>query len=390
MDLALTRTRPTAALQTVGLAAAGGLLGFLAWSGASANLALALLMPALWGLAPSRIAAGLCAFGYYAAASHGVPIGAEVFFQKGLGYAVALWIGASALSTLPWFLLFSRRQRALRAALAMVLVVIPPIGIVGWAHPITAAGELVPGGAWLGLGATFIGLSLSARWPLLAVALAVVALILPKAPIDAPDGWRGVTTHYLMASGQHRLIDQHERLVTLAEQVIANETDRVLIFPETILGQWQAPSSWLWADAARQAHTRGQTLVFGAEWPRDDGHYENIAGVMDRHGDLAPIYRQLMPVPFSMWRPGSDDGAIPAWFSPQSAMIDGRKTAFLICYEQLLIWPPLVALSTNPDVLVGMSNDWWARDTNIPAIQRTAMTAWARLFGVPLVLSENL
>ena len=73
-----------------------------------------------------------------------------------------------------------------------------------------------------------------------------------------------------------------------------------------------------------------------------------------------------MPVPFSMWRPGSDDGAIPAWFSPQSAMIDGRKAAFLICYEQLLIWPPLVALSTDPDVLVGMSNDWWARDTNIP------------------------
>ena len=390
MDLALTRARPGAAWQTAGFAVAGGLLGFLAWPGESADLALALLMPALWALAPNRIAAGLCAFGYYAAASHGVPIGAEVFFQNGLGYAMTLWLGASALSALPWFLLFSPRQRALRAGLAMVLVAVPPIGIVGWAHPITAAGELLPGGAWAGLVATFLGLSLSARWPLLAIAMVVVALVSPKAPTGAPDGWRGVTTHFLMTSGQHRLIDQHERLAALADQVVANDTDRVLIFPETILGQWQAPSSWLWSDSAAQAHARGQTLVFGAEWPTDDDHYENVAGVMDRNGDLIPIYRQLMPVPFSMWRPGGDDGAIPAWFSPQSATIDGRKTAFLMCYEQLLIWPPLVALSTDPDVLVGMSNDWWARDTNIPAIQRTTMRAWARLFALPLVLSENL
>ena len=390
MDLVLTLARPGAAWQAAGFAVAGGLLGVIAWSGDSAHLALALLLPALWGLAPNRWAAGISVFAYHAAASHGVPIGAEVFFQNGLGYAVALWLGASALTTLPWLVLFSRRQRVLRAVLAMVFVAIPPIGIVGWAHPITAAGELAPGGAWLGLVATFVGLSLSARWPLLAVAMVVVAMVMPKSPIEAPDGWRGVETHWLMTSGQHRLVEQHERLVALAEQVAANDTDRVLIFPETILGQWQLPSSWLWADAARQAHARGQTLVFGAEWPTDGRHYENIAGVMDRHGDLSPIYRQLMPVPFSMWRPLAGEGALPAWFDPQTAMIDGRKTTFLICYEHLLIWPPLVALSTNPDVLVGMSNDWWARDTNIPAIQRSAMVAWARLFAVQLVLSENL
>ena len=114
MDLALTRTRPTAALRNGRPCCCGWPTRVSPGQGASANLALALLMPALWGLAPSRIAAGLCVFGYYAAASHGVPIGAEVFFQKGLGYAVALGLGASALSTLPWFLLFSRRQRAAR------------------------------------------------------------------------------------------------------------------------------------------------------------------------------------------------------------------------------------------------------------------------------------
>ena len=130
---------------------AGGLLGFLAWSGVSEDLALALLMPALWGLAPNRIAAGLCAFGYYAAASHGVPVGAEVFFQNGLVYAVILWLGASAPSALPWFLLFARRQRVLRAALAMVLVAVPPVG--SWVGRIRSRqlASWCPV-AWIGLG----------------------------------------------------------------------------------------------------------------------------------------------------------------------------------------------------------------------------------------------
>ena len=84
---------------------------------------------------------------------------------------------------------------------------------------------------------------------------------------------------------QHRLIDQHERPVTLAEQVIANETDRVLIFPETILGQWQALSSWLWADAA-SAYARSDSACSVPGMAEDGSHYENIAGVMDRHGDF--------------------------------------------------------------------------------------------------------
>ena len=69
---------------------AGGLLGFLAWSGVECGSCARAVDAGTLGLAPNRIAAGLCAFGYYAAASHGVPVGAEVFFQNGLVYAVIL------------------------------------------------------------------------------------------------------------------------------------------------------------------------------------------------------------------------------------------------------------------------------------------------------------
>lgn len=390
MDLALTAGRLARALPAPAVVATGGLLGAVAWAGVPAALPLAFLFPALWALAPNRAVAGLVAFAYYAAAAaRGVPAGAAVFFESGWAPAIALWLGASVVLALPWFVLFGERRRPLRAAGAMLLVAVPPIGIVGWAHPLTGIGELLPGSAWVGLGAGFAGLALSARWPVVGLVMASATFVVPKTPVEAPQGWQGITTHWLMRSGAHELGDQHQRLQALAQQVRANETDRVLIFPETILGTWLGPSQWLWAETAQVARRRGQTLVFGAEWPVAGG-YENVAGVMTADGSLVPVYRQLMPVPFSMWRPGAAGGAVPAWFRPQAVAIDGRQAAFLICYEQLLAWPPLVAMSTEPEVLVGMANDWWARATNIPAIQRMTMAAWARLFGTKLVLSENL
>ena len=57
----------------------------------------------------------------------------------------------------------------------------------------------------------------------------------------------------------------------------------------------------------------------------------------------------------------------------ETVMVQGRPVAGLICYEQLLVWPALVSLAHNPQVIVAPSNAWWSRDTSIPDIQRTAL-----------------
>ncbi|BAP81946.1 conjugal transfer protein TraB (plasmid) [Bradyrhizobium diazoefficiens] len=67
----------------------------------------------------------------------------------------------------------------------------------------------------------------------------------------------------------------------------------------------------------------------------------------------------------------------------------GHRVAPLICYEQLLVWPVLQSMLHSPDVLVAIGNDWWTAGTNMLAIQRASTEAWARLFGLPLVLSFN-
>ena len=43
----------------------------------------------------------------------------------------------------------------------------------------------------------------------------------------------------------------------------------------------------------------------------------------------------------------------------------------------------------DPQVLIGVSNLWWAKGTSIESIQLETMQLWSALFGVPYVFSAN-
>jgi hypothetical protein len=70
-------------------------------------------------------------------------------------------------------------------------------------------------------------------------------------------------------------------------------------------------------------------------------------------------------------------------------LIAGRRTAFSICYEDLLWWPHWRLLLDRPDVLVGMANNWFAHDLPLTQIQRQSIQSVARLAGVPLRRAVN-
>jgi len=42
-----------------------------------------------------------------------------------------------------------------------------------------------------------------------------------------------------------------------------------------------------------------------------------------------------------------------------------------------------------PTLIVGMANQYWVRETSIPAAQRASLMAWSRLFALPLLIAEN-
>ena len=78
-----------------------------------------------------------------------------------------------------------------------------------------------------------------------------------------------------------------------------------------------------------------------------------------------------------------------AYARPGTIEIAGQRVAFLICYEQLLVLPVLLSAIDHPTLIVGMANQYWVRDTTIPAAQRASLVAWSRLFALPLLIAEN-
>ncbi len=99
------------------------------------------------GPRPFRLVASFVAAEYFLAASRGLPQGAGNFYGSGLVTGLALWVAASALFVATHVLLWTDRPgwgRTGRDAIAATVLSLPPIGILGWAHPVTAAVRSAP------------------------------------------------------------------------------------------------------------------------------------------------------------------------------------------------------------------------------------------------------
>ena len=107
------------------------------------TLPVAMLFPALWAMSPSRRVAALVSAGYFLAASRGLPQGVANFYSADLWPGFLLWFAASASFVAVHAVAWTRHPgigRAVRYLAAGVLTGLPPFGITGWAHPLTAAG----------------------------------------------------------------------------------------------------------------------------------------------------------------------------------------------------------------------------------------------------------
>ncbi len=370
-------------------------VGAVAWSGEPRLLPLAVLFSALWALAPSRLGAIMVAAGYFLAASRGLPQGVVNFYGSGFGAGIALWFGAAATFVLVHGIMWTARPgiaKALRYGLAAILMSVPPFGIVGWAHPVTAAGVLFPGWGWWGLAAAAIGLlAMTTRIRLVLTPILAglwiwsIATWTPPVP---PNGWVGIDSHFGGARDEFAGYAQH--LETIASVTAAARAgNAVVVLPEGAAGMWTSTVRNLWRDrlAGLDVEVNAGAIVV------DGRGYDNVMlGISSSGADV--LYRERMPVPVSMWQPwrdlsGQSGGAHAHFFDNPIATFGGRRLAPLICYEQLLVWPVLQSLFYGPDVIVATGNGWWTADTTIVAIQRASAIAWARLFNLPLVTAFN-
>ncbi|WP_250958633.1 conjugal transfer protein TraB [Rhizobium sp. CG5] len=387
------------------LIAASGACGWTAWSGHVLALPVAVLFPALWAMSPSRLTAGLVSAGYFLAASRGLPQGVANFYAADLWPGLLLWAAASLSFAGVHAALWKARPEgkspgvgrtgmamAPRYLSAAMLMGLPPLGITGWANPLTATGVLFPGWGWWGLVAMTAGLAMmtSRYWPAAAIVLGGVWLwsAATWTSPNLPEGWKGVDLEQGQSLGRDGSLDYHRDLIATVRRA-AGEKIRFIVLPESALGFWTPIVARLWQQGLQGSEL---TVIAGAA-VIDPSGYDNVMVAISAD-EARILYRERMPVPVSMWQPwgawtGQGGGARANLFGNPVVKSDDQKLAALICYEQLLLWPVLQSMLHSPTAIVAPGNGWWTAGTSIVAIQNASVVAWAKLFGLPVVTAFN-
>jgi hypothetical protein len=378
--------------QTLFFAAAGFFVGVVAWSGHLYTLLALLLLPVLLPLAIARTHFFALVVAYHAGATWTLLPGSHVFYGTAFRPldTLLLWLATISILTLPWLLIRLLPPARLAWTLPLVLVVasLLPTGIES---PLTVAGVLFPGLGWLGLILTLAIYGTMTRKPLrslgFAVCLFAVCHLVFHGHPQAPPTWTGIDTRFggtgfMASNGMASYRD------ALAIQSLALESPAtVTVFPETVVKSWNSATDLFWQPTFHELETRGRTVIVGAE---ESGiSRRTYFNVLIVRGAQTDIFRQRVPIPFAMWNPFNNTGVPLNLSGPSTITIGATRVAPIICYEQLLALPILTAMTKHPALILGVANDYWARDTSIPRIQAASLSAWSRLFWVPTISAVN-
>lgn len=365
----------------------------LAWgNGPAWLLATAVVMPAVVLNARSRQGAFVHALIYFCLAARGLPSGAATFFgNDGTAVVVgfSLFLAAVVVNAAVWAAAWGQNRKVLRALAALTVTCLPPVGIIGWSHPLTSAGWLFPG---LGLAGVALTAALAAL--LLANRKRFAGVLMVGAvATNAMATWLPTPNH-LEFIGQNTEFGQADKVLHLVaaelEKKLASATaGQVLVLPESTLGRLDSARYEFLRTLQNSAKAKGVVVLVGAERadPARTEGYENGLVVL---GEAKPRFIvQRVPVPVSMWQPWGNKGAAANLFGNGVELISSTKVATLICYEQLLTLPALMTAAHSPEVLLAPSSAWWAAGTSIPAIQKASALGWARLTHSKAVLAVN-
>ncbi len=375
-----------------GLLLAGGAI-WNVWPAGAAVLSL--LLPAGIIQAERKSARWLLAFIWFLAGSVSiVPAAAGFFGSQALGFGVAAWVASSALLALPWVI----ANTPARAIAAVLLDAIPPIGLIGWLSPLTAAGWLFPGQglagvlgclmvmAWIAAVANQCAGHRHSRVYLTGGILVVwsVFVNLLYIPPAAPAGWVGIQTSIPPSNGNvFQAITNNRALIAAGQSQGAHA--KYLLFPEAVLDDW-------WPGTRSQiaaAVPHGQTWIIGAETQGAGASWDALVIARAHHTNPRPVFRASLPMPVSMWRPGFAESFQAAWHEPVQE-IGGHRVWASICFDQVLPWVWIDGMIQRPDLVLLPSNDWWAQPWNsAPEIQKVQTEGWIRVMGVPAIFANN-
>ncbi|WP_273120520.1 hypothetical protein [Ferrovum myxofaciens] len=300
------------------------------------------------------------------------------------GIGVVVWLVASMVLSVPWVL----ASGPVGALMAILITALPPIGVIGWLSPLNAAGVLFPGTTWLGLllllGAIPVIYTPGClrKYGALVLVLGSIGFNLSYREVLPPHSWVGVQTA-IRPSNNNILKGIANNQGVIEAGLRAGAGAKVVVFPEAILDNWYPGTQYQLSSAI----PKGQIWLIGAESQKNRSDAVMLA--KHSHSNPEPVAKAAGLLLGGDWIPWGKDSLRPAWV--QSVFIvEGKRVWASLCVEQVQPWAWLEAMAQRPDIVLAMSNDWWAYSSTAPGIQMASTRAWARLMDIPLVMAVNL
>lgn len=406
------------------------LVGLIAWNTGILGFGLLLFIPYLWVNNSSRLSTFLTMSAYYAGATSQLLAGAENYFAQGIMGSFVLWAALQLALASGWIIFWKMNLSGFSEIFARLLlttvvtIILPPFLFIGIAHPITAAGLFFPGMGFLGI---FVYVVLTALVAKIGINLnqhrskQISTVSLGRVGVGAISfsvifmafmTWSAITdAKQLISQREGRVAvdttlgeakvgilysedyERHLKLKSIAEEMIG-VGNKIVIFPEMVAGKWTLVERDLWNDVNTYATLHNSAVLLGAENVVSDRHYDNALIILGRRQLISQsMIKARLSMPYSTWNPFATWSATLNISKKNNGVvvIKGQPTAVLICYEQMVVWPILQSMSDNrkPQLIIAVSNLWWARNTRIPNIMENTTALWGRLFAVPILRAMN-
>lgn len=393
----------------VALCLAGATISEMVWFRDTGPFLLLVLFP-LNGMAKDKIRRAALWFSYYLSGSSSM-ISAVQGFYPDLSFAtevgICLWLITSFTLALPWILIYPKCDESIlrwsaKFSLAVLLIVLPPIGLWGWLFPFLFMAQAAPGYGLLGLvtgviiaGAIVRASFLNERFGAFMVSM-IVLLYLVLAPLPIHQKPTDIVAADTYLSGwpsdnqmmTRRQIDLLNLMMDFNDALPSNV--KHVVMPEGVAGPWVQGMNEFWGQFGTElARRSGRTFYMGSEILSDD---------KDRRGSLVAISASgisetataMQPMPISSWHPWQKGSTEMHWDKTNVARIGENDYAIIFCYEEIGVISfikPFFYL--KPQGILAIANSWWSTNSGAAAMQERHTMAWASLYGVPYLRSTN-
>jgi len=199
-------------------------------------------------------------------------------------------------------------------------------------------------------------------------------------PLPAPPAAAWGMQSYEGAGSPNATIEQQfarqDRFKDMVRQSILQGA-KLIVVPEGTDPLWDDGQAFYWKDIADLAKAHHAQVLLGV-YTRGFPPSQSQNGLVDL--TTGKLYPAGIPMPIGMWAPWDHNPQhvnFPLkWHQAQILPTRYGPAIYSICYENLLLWPTILASSHHPALLISAANQWFARgDLSVPQMRSLRMQA---------------